>query len=245
MRKTFGVGIAIALACLVLSSCGEGGTLQTPSNMAIRLSASMQIGDVAEIERLMCTAIAAPVDLDDPISLGPLRPIYEAANSRTPYGGASEYTPGDSLDIPVDNAWTEVDFVGLTELDREVWRFHMVRENGVWKVCSVEPRPDAPLPPADVGTVDAAVLGNLVALEAASPEDVRRILLETHTSTDANARCAIDGPSGTVWSVIGTGLWPVRQSNGGYLIAYVEATANLAQWRAYTIKDCAVRLTHP
>lgn len=145
----------------------------------------MQVGDAEEIERLMCDDIASPVDLDDPSTLGSLRPVYEIVGSRGGRGGASEYSPLDSVSIPVDNAWTEIDFVGSTELDREVWRFHMVREGGVWKVCSVEPRPDAPLPPAGVGTVNRLTVRTLASFDSQSPEQVRRILLGEHLASRA------------------------------------------------------------
>jgi hypothetical protein len=206
----------------------------------------MQIGDVEEIERLMCEAIAGPVDLDDPSTLGPLEPIYEVVNERGGYGGASEYSALESVRIPVDTAWTEVDFVGSSETDRDVWRFHMVRERRVWKVCSVEHRQDAPLPPADTDVVDLAAVRVLARLDADSPADVRFALLQEFSASDANSRCTIEegGPQ-SAWSVVATGLWPEQQPNGSYHIAYIEATDDLSEWRAYTLSDCELRILYP
>lgn len=211
----------------------------------------MQVGDVDEIEKHMCAAIASQVDLADPASLGPLRPVFEVVNTKGGFGGASEYSALDSLNIPVDHAWTEVDFVGASALDREVWRFHMVREGGVWKVCSLEPRPDAPLPPADIGTVRASKIAALAELEATTPEEVRRILLRRHDRwsrlvPSPDSLCpAENGEPAASWSVVATGTWPDKQPNGGYLTAVVEASHDLSQWRAYTFGDCDVRVTYP
>jgi hypothetical protein len=194
----------------------------------------------------MCEAIARPVDLADPATLGPLEPISEVTEARTGFGGASEYSPKESTDIPGDTAWTEIDFVGESETDRIVWRFHMVREGGVWKVCSVEPRPDAPLPPAEIDSVDFAAVRDLARLDAESPADVRSILLQELSASDANSRCNIEGGSPqSEWSVVATGLWPEQQPNGSYLIAYIEAKEDLSEWRAYTLFDCEIRVLYP
>ncbi len=150
------------------------------------------------------------------------------------------------MSIPVDNAWTEIDFVGSTELDREVWRFHMVREGGVWKVCSVEPRPDAPLPPAGVGTVNRLTVRTLASFDSQSPEQVRRILLGEHLASRLRnfSQCSFqDDTPGTGWSLIATGSWPVKQENGGYLSAFIEASPDLSRWRLYTIPGCELRQT--
>jgi hypothetical protein len=221
-------------------------TPQTPGNSAIHVLVALQVGDVEEIETLMCEAIAGPVDLDDPSTLGPLEPIFGVANERSGFGGASEYSPQESSDIPVDTSWTEVDFVGASETDRDVWRFHMVREGGIWKVCSVEHQPDAPLPPADIGSVDLAAVRNLASFDADTPADVRFALLQKSSASDANSRCTIEGGGPqSAWSVVATGMWPEQQPNGSYLIAYIEATEDLSAWRAYTLFDCEVRVLYP
>lgn len=235
---------AILLASTV-TSC-VWGSPQTPGNSAIHVLTAMQVGDTEAIERLMCEAIAGPVDLADPSTLGPLEPIYEVSNERGGFGGASEYSLRESVDIPRDTAWTEIDFVGESETDRIVWRFHMVREGGVWKVCSMELRPDAPLPPADIDNVDLAAIRELSRLNAETPADVRFALLQEFSASDANSRCSIeDGSPQSEWSVVATGLWPEQQPNGAYLIAYIEATEDLSEWRAYTVFDCEVRARHP
>lgn len=127
-----------------------------------------------------------------------------------------------------------------------MWRFHMVREGGVWKVCSVEPRPDAPLPPADIDNVDLTAVRNLARLDAETPADVRLALLQEFPASNANSRCTVEGGGPlSEWSVVATGLWPEQQPNGSYLIAYIEATEDLSEWRAYTLFDCEVRVLYP
>lgn len=244
MRRLASFGVAVL--ALISTSCAVWVTPDTPGNSAIDILVAMQLGDTDEIERLMCQAIAGPVDLDDPSTLGPLEPVYEPTSTRNARGGASEYPPIQALNIPADVAWYEIDFVGESELDREVWRFHMVRETGGWKVCDVEPRPNAQLPPAKLDVINLKTVRRLAGLDAATPENVRANLLHDHSSSDANASCSFeDDVPQSLWSVVATGLWPEKQPNGAYLIAYVEATPDLTQWRAYTTYDCTVRITYP
>jgi hypothetical protein len=233
--------IKVGSACaslLLLAGC-VWSSPDTPANAAIHVATALQFDDARELEKLMCGAIASEIDFSDPETLGPLTPLYEM-EGRSAFGGASEYAPIDSLDIAADHAWTELDFVGADPLDREVYRLHFVREDGRWRVCGVEYRPDAPTPPADIGVVDRRALSMLQHLGAEAPEDLRRMLLKDHTWSEDDPWCDFEDED--VWSVVATGVWKVKQSNGAYSMVNVETTGDLSSWRVYRVSNCEILL---
>lgn len=124
-----------------LSACVVESTPETPGNAAIMLLTSIQSGDVPAIEDRLCSAIVdnENIDLSDNTTFGDLGDFYEAfrRNSeerKNASGAGGEFTPAESVTIPVDEAWTEIEFRG--EDDSEVWRLQMVREDGRWRACS-------------------------------------------------------------------------------------------------------------
>jgi hypothetical protein len=138
-----------ALVCLVsvglLGSCVFETTPETPGNAAIRLPAALRAQDRQDVMSLVCGAItdANDVDFADHSSFGELADFYEAvlrnwSEERAAFGGESQYSVEEEVDLEVDEAWTEIEFRG--EETTEVWRLHMVREDGSWRACSAEQR---------------------------------------------------------------------------------------------------------
>lgn len=62
--------------------------------------------------------------------------MEQVREGRTAFGGDSQYAPAEQVGLEVDQAWTEIEFIG--EDHTEVWRLSMVREAGKWKACSAE-----------------------------------------------------------------------------------------------------------
>jgi hypothetical protein len=136
--------ILVTLA-LTLGSCVMITSPDTPANAAIQFISAIQVGDMSTVESLVCSsATDRELDFGDPSTFGDLQAYVEAdfrsqIEESNAYGGASEYELVEDLDIPADEAWTEIDFVGDTM--NETWRLHMVREDGKWKACDAELRP--------------------------------------------------------------------------------------------------------
>lgn len=130
---------------LTLASCVVATSPDTPANAAIQFGSAIQVEDMSTVESLVCaSATDGKLDFADPGTFGDLQGFMEAElrsqiEESNVYGGASEYELVEDSDIPADEAWTEIDFVGDTM--NETWRLHMVREDGKWKACDAELRP--------------------------------------------------------------------------------------------------------
>lgn len=128
----------LTAACVAVETIPD-----TPSNAGIQLTGAMREGDTSVIGPLLCSTItdeSAP-DPTDPSTFGAMAGFYEArlrniSEGRTAFGGSSEYTPSEEVDLEVDEAWTEIEFRG--EDLTEVWRLHMVRRDGRWRAYSAE-----------------------------------------------------------------------------------------------------------
>lgn len=146
MRHQHRALIALAFVALILSSCVIERIPDTPGNAAIQLTGFLRRGEVAEIGPLLCAEITevADSDLENPSTLGAMADFNEArmrniSEARTAFGGESQYSTAEEVNLAADEAWTEIEFVG--EDLTEVWRLHMVREEGKWKACDAELRP--------------------------------------------------------------------------------------------------------
>lgn len=135
--------ITLAFAVL-LCGCLVETFPSTPGNAAIQLTGAIRAGD-ADAADLVCVRISgAPgFSVDDGATWGPLAGFYAARREnilkgRSAFGGDSEYTAAEEVDLEVDEAWTEIEFRGDDEV--VVWRLNMVREDGEWKACSAELR---------------------------------------------------------------------------------------------------------
>lgn len=237
-----GIGSA-AIWGLVLSSC-LWTSPETPANAAIHIVGAIQTGDEQTLSQNICGKWTQEIDLSDPTSLSPLEPMIEGLALKSAYGGASEYSGSDSLDIAANHAWTEIDLLTEDSLDREVWRLHMVREDGLWKVCDLEFRPDAPTPPADVGSIGVFDVQRYTTFGADAPEELRQALVSLYTWDHPWGSCVFED-DGETWEVVVVGYWYEKQPNGGYLLAAVEANADVSRTRAYTLGDCELLATYP
>ena len=139
-RNTTPLRLFSLFLLLLVAGCVIETIPDTPGNAAIHLLTAFQTGDADQVEFLTCDdAIGgAGVNLDDPATLGALTEMYETARHLGGFGGDSEYSILEELDLQVATAWTEVVFEN--EDTFEVWRLHMVRENGKWKTCDAELR---------------------------------------------------------------------------------------------------------
>lgn len=229
---------------LVLSSC-VWGYPETPGNAAIHIVGAIQTGDAQTLSENICSKWSQGIDLADPSSLGPLEPMIETLAVKSAVGGASEYPGSDSLDIAADQAWTEIDLLTEDPLDREVWRFDMVREEGLWKLCDVEFRPDAPTPPADVGSIGLFDVQRFTTFGADEPEELRQHLVSLYTwDYPFGSACAFE-KDGEAWEVVAVGYWHEKQANGSYRSILVEANADVSRTRAYALGDCELLATYP
>lgn len=123
----------------VSGACAVERIPDTPSNAAIQLLSAMQAEDLETTQALVCdSAGSGSLSFDDPSSFGRLLGLFVAQQDVSVLGGASEYTLGEQVDLDVDRAWTELELKG--EGSAEVWRLHMVREDGRWKACEAEIR---------------------------------------------------------------------------------------------------------
>jgi hypothetical protein len=228
----------------MLSSC-VWTSPETPANAAIHIVGAIQTGDEKTLSQNICSEWTQEIDLSDPASLGPLEPMIETLAVKSAHGGASEYPGSDSLDIAADHAWTEIDLLTEDPLDREVWRLHMVRENGLWKVCDLEFRPGAPTPPADVGSIGVFDVQRYTTFGAHEPEELRQALVSLYTWDHPwGIPCAFDN-DGETWEVVAVGYWYEKQPNGAYRSTLVEANADVSRTRAYTLGDCEMLATYP
>lgn len=140
-RAIASIGLVVVLASCVVESFPD-----TPGNTAIKSLAALRSGVAGEMRALVCDDVveAAQFDPSDASGFGLLSEFREAmdrnaAQGRTAFGGNAEYTISEELNLRADAAWTEIDFRG--EDKTEVWRLHLVREDGKWKVCDAELRP--------------------------------------------------------------------------------------------------------
>lgn len=143
MRYPRRTGLVLICIATVVSSCVTERIPDTPSNTAIHLVGALRQASETEVRSLLCDEVTRSNSwsIENPESFGGLAEFYEAVSrnwseERGAFGGDSQYSPAEQVGLQVDQAWTEIDFIG--EDQREVWRLHMVREAGKWKACSAE-----------------------------------------------------------------------------------------------------------
>ena len=135
----------MVLALFAVNACVVERIPDVPSNVAIQLLVAFQLDDDGGVESLICESEVgtARVDLGDLTTLGDLGDFFESARTNSQeginaFGGDSEYSLGEQVDLDVEHAWTEIEFRGGDAT--EVWRLQMVREDGKWKACDAELR---------------------------------------------------------------------------------------------------------
>ena len=144
------VRLKIMIVCwsLLFASCSTLSGPDIPSNAAVWFVEGALAGDSSQVRSRTCAELIEEADLDlaNPATFGRVTEFMNVLIGDSErrvgwFGGEAEYSDNEQLRLESDEAWTEM---GLWSGGEPIgtWRLHMVRQDGSWKVCDAEPRPD-------------------------------------------------------------------------------------------------------
>jgi len=134
------LAVGVGVFALLISACAFERIPEAPGNAAIQYAVALREQDIDTARKRTCEASDPDsLEFESPETFGGLEAFYRAQIGRGVLGGDSEFPPSEQVDLEVDNAWTEIVLTAEGEPD-EVWRLHLTRENGGWKVCDAELR---------------------------------------------------------------------------------------------------------
>jgi hypothetical protein len=145
----FAFAIAVGLVGAVLFGCNRGGIPATAGNRVIAFALDAHGGNATAAYEQLCAATKSAVPFEAfqqtrGAAVSPVVPSDSWILTR------NEKVPSFQTEDPsVTETWTEVKVrwppegtAPASTTATTVWRVHLVREDGLWKVCRFEPAPD-------------------------------------------------------------------------------------------------------